>query len=286
MLRTPQFAGSFYPAKPDELLQSVRYFLSDAQEVVNPAPEPLCMLVMPHAGYIYSGPVMAAGLVGAGYGGSHPLLPNRLFLLGPNHTGRGTPLSVWDKGIWQTPLGGVPVDEELAADILENGPFVADTAAHTGEHSLEVLLPFLQVYFASFGQSFTIVPIAVARGDLQKAALKLASSMRCTGAGILVSSDMDHYNDVDTCLAKDTMALESFMTLDPLALYNTTQENNITMCGVLPTILGLVACKKTWPNILPHIFAHSHSGIASEENDRVVGYASFGLSWSGESYEC
>ncbi len=286
MHRVSQFAGSFYPAQPAELLHTVKYYLSQAQEVTSPVADPLCMLLMPHAGYVYCGPVMGAGLVGAGYGGTHPLLPNTLVLLGPNHTGRGTPLSVWDKGSWQTPLGDVPVNEELAAGIVDQNLFRSDIAAHTGEHSLEVLLPFLQVYFASFRQSFSIVPIAVGRADISLAAAKLAPMLRCHGAGIIVSSDMDHYNDVNTCMTRTALVAEQFMALDPVGMYQTVQQNNISMCGIIPATLGLMAAKVTWPNILPHVFAQSHSGIANEEADSVVGYASFGLSWTGQTDAC
>lgn len=286
MHRVSQFAGSFYPAQPAELLHSVRYYLSQAQEVTSPVADPMCMLALPHAGYIYCGAVTGAGLAGAGYGGVRALLPNRLVLLGPNHTGRGTPLSVWDTGSWQTPLGDVPVDEELAASIVDNNLFRSDIAAHTGEHSLEVLLPFLQVYFGSFQQSFSIVPITVARTDVGFAATKLAAALRASGAGIILSTDMDHYSNVTTCMNRTNFVMERFMELDTKGMYQTVVQNTISMCGIIPAALGLAAAKATWPNLMPHVFAQSHSGIANEEADNVVGYASFGLSWTAQPNIC
>lgn len=168
-LREPAVAGSFYPGHPAQLRTAVERLLVRERE-----PRKVWAVVVPHAGYLYSG--ATAGKV---YACSD--LPSRLVILCPNHTGFGLPFSVFAGGAWRTPLGEVPVDEALAQELLDACALCgADERAHLREHAIEVQLPFLQVML----ERFSFVPVVV--GSQSPAALAqlgaaLASVLRAHG---------------------------------------------------------------------------------------------------------
>ena len=178
--------------------------------------------MLPHAGHVYSGRVIGATL-------AHVRLPRTVFLLCPNHTGLGTPLSVWPAGAWQTPLGPVPVDGEMARLLCEaDEDFSADVMGHVREHSIEVLLPFLQV--CAGDAPLHVVPVCVGTGQapvLRTAGQRLARVLeRCRSRDgqrplLLVSSDMNHYEDQRTTLRKDDLALDAALKGDADALLAT-----------------------------------------------------------------
>src|SRR5262245_12637617 len=128
MVRQPAVAGRFYPSEADALNQAIREFLQPAnQQYIKPIG-----IVVPHAGYMYSGHV-----AGAVY--SHIHLPQRNIVLCPNHTGFGTPLSIMTSGLWRTPLGDMQIDEEICAALMgEDRDLEEDSAAHRFEHAVEV----------------------------------------------------------------------------------------------------------------------------------------------------
>jgi MEMO1 family protein len=151
MVRQPAVAGRFYPAQRDELLRTVQDFLPPAQQRAK-----VTGIIVPHAGYMYSGRV--AGAVYARVD-----IPNRNIVLCPNHTGFGVPLSIMQAGAWQTPLGQMQIDHELCTALMAVDPHLQDDAeAHRFEHALEVQLPFLQ-HLA--GPSATFVPITIGTGS-------------------------------------------------------------------------------------------------------------------------
>ncbi len=284
-IRPPQVAGSFYESDAKKLEQYITQCFEDARKKQNPLD--LCnihMLLLPHAGHFYCGHIIAEALV-------RVHLPKRLIILCPNHTGLGRPLSVWsiqatgtdkpENGAWHTPLGNVPIDMELATEILQciqgKCDFEANTDAHAREHSIEVILPFLQKYVPDV----QIVPIAVGTGDfsaLQKAGLALGEiiqKMHNQGqdVGLVVSSDMHHFSDHESTMKLDNLALEALVEFNPHKLYDVVQENKISMCGVYPAIMGLYACKVLGAHaceIINHTTSYEKGGNAS----RVVGYAS------------
>ena len=133
MLRRPAVAGRFYPAKPDELAKAIEGYVRPIENRVQ-----VIGVMVPHAGYIYS-----AHVAGDVY--SHVNLPSRNVMLGPNHTGFGTPLSIMRSGAWLTPLGEMQIDQELCESLMAADPDLEnDAEAHRFEHALEVQLPFLQ----------------------------------------------------------------------------------------------------------------------------------------------
>ena len=147
MIRNPVVAGQFYPSSA-EVLRETLADLTDAKA----EKEDAIGLLMPHAGYIYSGRVAGAAI-------SRIQFKNTYIIIGPSHTGLGKPFSVMAEGSWRTPLGDLEIDTGLAKKIIEVSQHVeADSRAHEGEHAVEVQLPFLQF----FKPDVRIVPVILA----------------------------------------------------------------------------------------------------------------------------
>jgi hypothetical protein len=264
MIRNPVVAGQFYPGDPAQLREMVDAYLGKA---ATRETEPTIVAMAPHAGYIYSGPVAGQTL-------GEAKLAKTIILLGPNHTGLGRPLSVWDTGGWETPLGVMSVEADLAASLIgRNAGFESDQTAHAREHSLEVMLPFLQ----AIDSSARIVPIAIAAhdmGTIERAGQALAEAVTNypQDVSIVVSSDMSHYVSHEDAKSRDAHALKAIEELDPNGLYETVRAKNISMCGVLPMTLGLVAANALGAKNA-RITAYATSGDASGDYSKVVGYA-------------
>jgi predicted class III extradiol MEMO1 family dioxygenase len=282
MLRHPAVAGQFYKGSPDALKKQVEAFIDTGA-----GRRKTIGILSPHAGLIYSGSV--AGSVYSGID-----LPDTYVLIGPNHTGLGTPVSLMAKGNWETPLGVVTIDEALAADILSRSPRIReDTLAHLHEHSLEVQLPFIQ-YFKS---DFKIVPIQMldtrletcmevgrAVGDAIKSrsqgpvAGSRDSGPRTLDPGprtevlIVASSDMSHYENASVARGKDFKAIDKILKLDPEGLHRTVKDNGITMCGYGAAVAMLVASRILGAS-RAELVKYTNSGEVSGDFEQVVGYA-------------
>jgi len=264
-MRRPAVAGRFYPAKPEVLSQQVdRYLASQDTAVVDGA----LGCVVPHAGYMYSGPV--AGAV-------FQRLPARAtyLLLCPNHTGRGAPLAIATSGEWLTPLGAVPIDSELAADLCRSCRLLMeDTRAHDNEHAIEVQLPFLQRRVGTF----RFVPIALGVGGLE-ALESLGRGIALTlkkrehvSVLIVASSDMNHYESDEVTRRKDALAIDQIKALDPQGLYAVVRREDISMCGYGPAIAMLTAAKELGAT-RADLIRYATSADASGDSSAVVGYA-------------
>ncbi len=263
--RHPIVAGRFYPGTERALRREVQEYLGNADGTVEPL-----MVMLPHAGYMFCGSIIGATL-------GRVRLPERLILLGPNHSGRGRPLAVWPEGKWITPLGPVEVDAGLADRcIASGGGFEADMEAHASEHSLEVPLPFLQAKVPAL----SIVPICVGLHDLEglrRAGEALAGVLREeTRAGrttaLVVSSDMNHFENQERTVQKDTQALSPLLERTPEKLFATVRAERITMCGVCPAALALFACNALGAT-KAELAGYGTSATASGDSGRVVGYA-------------
>lgn len=267
-IRKPVVSGTFYPDKPDQLRVLVESLLN-----FSPAPDkrekPAGML-LPHAGYAYSGPV--TGYTLSRVFGENASLPDTIILLGPSHRSHARGIFVWPEGAWQTPIGDVPINQELRQRILESSTvFKADIVPHEQEHSLEVLLPFL----LALNPYVRIVPISVSEYDiatLQKAGIALAAEIMGKDVFILVSSDMSHYISQSAAQRQDAMALARIEALDPAGLYKTVIQNKISMCGVLPAVLALYVLK-TMGKKCSETVCYDNSGRVTGDTEQVVGYA-------------
>lgn len=275
MLRSPVVAGRFYAGTAEALASDVALCMKEGAAVaaaVPPGSEQPVAVMLPHAGHVYCGRVIGATLSGV-------RLPRLLVLLCPNHTGRGTPLSVWPGGAWRTPLGDVPCDDAFIASLTARAPFAADSLAHMGEHSLEVLLPFLQCLP---GTESVIVPVCV--GTAQPAVLRAAGVVLAEllagrdDAAFVVSSDMNHYEPEKVTCIKDRAALDRVLALDPDGLLDIVARHGITMCGAAPMALALYALHALHDasgRPLPQaaVLLHETSARASGDTTHCVGYA-------------
>ncbi len=263
MIRQPVVAGRFYDAQPDTLGQMVQGFLDKGTK----PQQPTRLVMAPHAGYVYSGAVAGKTIGSAA-------LADTMLLLGPNHSGRGAALSMWHDGAWVYPGGQAPIDEALANALLTAEPrLTPDRDAHVGEHSLEVLVPFVM----ASNPHCRIVPIAVAERSLptlMDVAKHMAAVLREweQPVSIVVSSDMSHYISHDEASTLDHKAIAQIEAMDPEGLYTTVRNNKISMCGVLPMTLGLSIAKELGIQA-PALVEYATSGQVSGDYNQVVGYA-------------
>jgi len=261
-VRKPAVAGMFYPDHPLQLKTSVERLLVRMME-----PVASIAVLVPHAGYIYSGATAGKTFAAA-------TLPDKLIILCPNHTGLGTPISCWAKGAWETPLGTVPVNEALSDALMASTPVIeADEIAHMREHAIEVQLPFLQVML----ESFSIVPVCVGTQDmklLEALGMGMAAAIAASGepVGMVVSSDMNHYEDAETNRRKDDLALDALQRLAPEELHRVVMKNRITMCGVAPAVAALFAAKALGAD-RSEVVDYTHSGMVTADDREVVSYA-------------
>jgi AmmeMemoRadiSam system protein B len=267
-VRTPAVAGRFYPGRADELLRDVRRYTSPVDNATVAA----IGCVAPHAGYIYSGSV-----AGAVY--SRLEIPERCVILCPNHTGQGRPLAIMANTAWQTPLGEVPADAEMADWLMRRFPALQeDSAAHRGEHAIEVQLPLLQ----TLQPNLSIVPIAIGTRDfdvlrgLGEALAEVIAGMqeedRDEKVLIVASSDMNHYESDAITRVKDHKAIERILAMDARGLWEVVINDNISMCGFGPTTVMLTAAKLLGATAAT-LVRYATSGEVSGDYESVVGYA-------------
>ncbi len=264
MLRLPAVAGRFYPSNPKELTALVREY--SRPDPHYPAAQAKACLT-PHAGYMYSGHVAGAVL-------ARVELPQKIIILGVRHYPRGEEAAILSSGAWRTPLRDAPIDETLAEALREACPLLReDSVAHSGEHSLEVQVPFLQV----LAPGFTFVPIALGTvrfESLVSVGEAIARVLENSNENILLltTSDLNHYEDDATTRIKDHKAINQLLALDPRGLYDTCRKEEISMCGLGPavamlTALNALGAKKS------ELVKYATSADVSGDRDQVVGYA-------------
>jgi AmmeMemoRadiSam system protein B len=259
MLREPAVAGTFYEKDAHALKKQVAHYLTDKTEKLKAR-----AIVVPHAGYIYSGKV-------AGEVYSSVEIPDIVIIMGPNHTGAGVPVSIMNSGEWRTPLGDVKINEPLANEILKKSKAAQkDTKAHMNEHSIEVQLPFLQV----IRKNFSFVPIIFGEYDLENlkdTAGAIAASIKGREVLIIASTDLTHYEDAGSAKKKDGLVLHAIETLDADGLAKDVSENSISMCGWMPVYVAITAAKLSGAK-QGKIIRYMNSGDVSGDYGQVVGY--------------
>lgn len=262
MIRKPVVAGQFYPqveATLNKMLSKLIDVSSEKEEVKG--------VIMPHAGYVYSGYVAGATI-------SKAVIKKTAIILGTNHTGRGESFAITTKGSWETPLGEVKIDTEIAESILKESALLKeDTVAHLYEHSIEVIVPFLQY----LKKDIKIVPIVVSGGgtqEYQQLGKELATGFKKIGRSALfiASSDFTHYESREAAEGKDRLAIDAISALDEVLLFNTVREKNISMCGVAPVCVLMRASKELGAK-KAGLVKYQTSGDISGDYSSVVGYA-------------
>jgi AmmeMemoRadiSam system protein B len=264
MLRLPAVAGRFYPSNPAELTALIhKYRSSDPGQP--PIPVRACLL--PHAGYVYSGHVAGAVL-------SRIALPKKFIILGVRHYPRGEPAAILSSGAWRTPLGDARIDEELAEALKKACTLLReDSLAHSGEHSLEVQLPFLQ----ALAPDFTFVPVALGTVQFESLVQVGEAIARVLAASqenvlLLTTSDLNHYQDDATTRVKDRKAIEQLLALEARGLYDTCRREEISMCGLGPAVAMITALRALGVK-KPELVKYATSADVSGDRDAVVGYA-------------
>ena len=252
-IRQPSVAGLFYPADPAELQADIKIMLRDLPSTDTPPKA----LIVPHAGYIYSGPVAASAYATLRAFSNRY---RRVVLLGPSHRVPLTGVATSTASAFHTPLGDIPLDR-VAIERLEQLPQVlAMDLAHAGEHSLEVHLPFLQNVL----DHFSLVPLVV--GDTNKEAV--AQVLDTVWGGdetlIVISSDLSHYHDYDTARQRDRRTCEAIESLRPEAI------GFEDACGRNP-LNGLLHAAKQHGLAVATLDLRN-SGDTAGPRDRVVGY--------------
>lgn len=255
-VRQPAVAGLFYPAQPALLQQQVLQYL---QQATTTGPRPKALIV-PHAGYVYSGSVAASAY--------HLLQPfadtiKRVVLLGPSHKVAFSGVAMSSAAAFHTPLGDVPLDSE-AYDAIRNLPGVQVLdRAHAEEHSLEVHLPFLQ----SLLSSFTLVPLVVGDATAEEVGQVLEALWGGAETLIVVSSDLSHYHDYETAQRLDRATTRAIESLQPEPLQGEQA------CGCRP-INGLLYVARKLGLSIKAVDVRN-SGDTAGPRDRVVGYGAY-----------
>jgi AmmeMemoRadiSam system protein B len=263
MIRRPVVSGTFYPSNSLKLETLIENFTPPKLTTKETKGA-----ILPHAGYIYSGKTAIETVAN--------IKPKKtLIIIGPNHTGRGMPFSVYSHGSWTTPLGEIAIAEGVAREIIKKGLLEDDTEAHLYEHSIEVQLPILKYFF----KDFVFVPIVCITAELAKykriaqALYEVLNEKKVLNDSLIIaSSDMTHYEPSEVAERKDKYVLEAILSLDTQLFLKRVQDQNVSMCGVAPVsvlleILKLIEAKES------RLVKYSTSGDVNNDYSSVVGYA-------------
>ena len=262
MDRLPIASGSFYPGNKEELVSVLKTHMDNSLEK-----RKVLGAISPHAGYVYSGSVMGSVF-------SRIYVPDTVVILAPNHTGRGTPYSIWPEGCWRTPLGKTSTDEELVNEILNSCELIEkNEAAHTNEHSAEVILPFLQYN----NPQVKIAVIVIRSGNFEELRMigksigDVLKKIR-PDALVVASSDMTHYESQQSADKKDKSAIAEIVALREEGLYRVVRKLDVSMCGVSP-VISMLVCSKERAATKAELIRYETSGEVTGDYDQVVGYA-------------
>jgi AmmeMemoRadiSam system protein B/AmmeMemoRadiSam system protein A len=261
-IRKPVFAGSFYPDTPEELSALIKQYVSrvNPAHVNRPPHASLKALIIPHAGYAYAG--WTAAHISLAVKGDRF---NRIIVMGPDHRIGFEGCAVSDAAAWETPLGRIPLDQGADRLRRNNTLFRAIAVSDRFEHSVEVVLPYLQYFF----KKFKLIPVIFGRGqDLAEKAAAALDPLLDETTLIVASSDLSHYLPYQEAIEKDRGTIESILALDA----RTLEERENAACGKVPILVLMdMARRHHWQPVLLH---YSNSGDTAGDRSRVVGYAS------------
>lgn len=286
-VRPPYVAGAFYAGSPKLLQEQIEWCFTERLgpgSLPKVREEPLegpLGLISPHAGYQYSGPVAAWAF--------HLLAelgrPETAVIVGTNHTGLGPPVSITLEGRWETPLGGMEIDTELARAIMEveakegRGLIGESEAAFLREHSVEVQLPFLQFLFGEAGVKLVPLVCLDQRAEAAEALGRtLAGALQQLKRSVVLiaSSDFTHYEPEEVARRKDREAIERILELDLPGFYEVIRRSRATICGY-----GAIAAVMEAARVLElketKLLRYATSGEVTGDPSGVVGYASIAL---------
>ncbi len=270
-VRKPAVSGMFYAGTAKELERQIEWCYKHElgpgaiPQVNSKGIREIVAIVVPHAGYYYSGPIAAHAYSKLAEDG----IFDTAVILGPNHTGYGYPVSLWAGVSWNTPLGEVEINKELTQRLLGD-VLKVDETAHIHEHSVEVQLPWLQHLY----KKVKIIPISMLAQDIETArAVGKAISQAGDNLIIIASSDFTHYEPHSVAVEKDASVIEAIVTLDEEELYKRCKNLNCTMCGYGPVASAIVAAKEMKAQ-KAGLLKYATSGDTSGDFSQVVGYSS------------
>ena len=286
MVREPCVSGQFYADSFDALNKQIEECFYDKKgpgdlPIEKRSKKKVSAVIVPHAGYMFSGACAAWAYKEI----AESKFPDAFLLLGTNHFGSGSGLSIGD---WKTPLGIVKTDKDLVRGIKENTDLDITEHNHITEHSLEVQLPFLQFANKDMMHNLRIIPIAIGK-DLgyELIAKQLHEYLIKTKKDItiIVSSDFTHYgpsyryvpftSDIPKRLAKlDKDAIDLIKKYDALAFKNYVNKTRITICGFMPILLFLEMMKLREEKPKPHLLMYYTSGDVLHDYKNSVSYVS------------
>jgi AmmeMemoRadiSam system protein B/AmmeMemoRadiSam system protein A len=283
--REPYVAGKFYPADKQVLTNYLEELFKEAK--VPTFTNRVRAIIVPHAGYVYSGKVAAHGFA---------VLQNQkkyknVFLLGGSHVAAFDGASVYVGDAWKTPLGTVPVNKKIAEELRKIDVFKMDNSPHVTEHSLEVEIPFLQYVLKD---SFNIVPISIGTHD-HRSLKKIASALQSyfTEENLFViSTDLSHYPPYNDAVRMDSLVINSILSGDPEKFASQVAENEnsnvpnylTAICGYSATYVLLHLVKNSGNLTLQKLY-YANSGDVSYDHQRVVGYVAIAITENDQKSE-
>lgn len=292
-VRYPTAAGQFYGAGPEGLRADIRKMISDALEEEPSAASgvPARALILPHAGHMFSGPTAVKALLRASKGSW-----SRVVILAPSHRYHFHGAAFCSHSIYRTPLGDIETDGKSAAEILKASPgnFTALDGAHRDEHSLEVILPLLQMILKD---KFTLLPVICGDIDIRTASEAAAALIRLWEPKTLwiASSDFTHYgaafgytpfksNIRENIKKLNTDAVSAILSVDPAAFNAHMKSTRDTICGAAPikTLLSVLAEARTGgEHIHAELTGLTSSGEITGDWSHCVSYA--GIAFASKS---
>ncbi len=266
-IKEPNVSGQFYTSNPQELSKQIDSFFAIAKNA--PFEKEVGVVVVPHAGYVYSGAVAAYGFKAVS-----EKKVNTAVVIAASHYFPFNGISVWAKGGLKTPLGTVEVDEKFSEELIaKDEQFVFNKEVFDREHSLEVELPFLQKTF----EGIRIVPIIIGQPDFPTLN-KLAESLNSIVGErkdvlVVVSTDMSHFHNYETAKGKDAYAIEAVKAFDVEKIFREGAVRKMEFCGFMPLTAGMLYARaRGFSNV--DVLAYANSGDVTGDKNRVVGYTS------------
>lgn len=266
-VRKPVYAGSFYPAEKSTLERMLDTYLKEAEGKSEKIQDPIFGIIAPHAGYEYSGMVAASvyhQLKGKDY--------KTVILVGPSHYIPFTGIAIYPSGLWETPLGRVPIDHEIARILTEKYKSIKPfSPAFEREHSLEVQLPFLQKVL----KNFKIVPLVTGHlneNDYKTLSEALFNLLKQNPKGILIvaSSDMSHFHSYNRASKTDALTLRNIENLKIEELTELLEKGVCELCGAQAVITLMMVSEKFDGKV--KVLNYANSGDVTGDKNRVVGY--------------
>jgi len=265
-IREPAVSGAFYPANKEELARQVDGFLANAEKT--DIKGRIIALIVPHAGYVYSGQVAAYSfkqLEGTDF--------KKIIIVSPSHYVGFDGISVYNQGSFETPLGLVKIDEELANKIIQkNQRFVFYPPAHQKEHAIEVEIPFLQRAYK--GKDFKIVPVVM--GNPVSGDIRILSDALYDVADkdtlLIISVDLSHYHPYDKAVELDTSGISAIEKLDPDWLGQQINNENTEIDAPIAVLAMIMFANRSGAKAA--VLKYANSGDVTGDKSKVVGYSS------------